>query len=110
MCIDWNRRVEMKQRWFRLPALAAAAACAVTLFVSVTRAEAQPRVQPTSERAARRLLAVRATAPIKVDGILDEADWARAPAADQFTQTEPREGALAMEPTEVRVLFDDDTL
>lgn len=43
---------------------------------------------------------------VRLDGRLDEAAWARAPAASGFRQREPREGAPATEPTEVRVLYD----
>lgn len=54
----------------------------------------------------RVLRAVRATGPIRIDGRLDEPDWKEAPAATDFRQQDPDEGAPASEPTEVRVLFD----
>lgn len=44
------------------------------------------------------------TVPITVDGLLDEPDWANAPAIDGFLQTDPREGAPASARTTVRVL------
>jgi hypothetical protein len=50
--------------------------------------------------------AVKATAPIKVDGVLDEASWSSAPAADRFIQQEPQEGQDASDRTEVRVIYD----
>ena len=62
------------------------------------------------ERASRRLLAVRASQPIKIDGVLDDADWSRAPIANGFIQNEPREGDPASEDTDVRVLYDSDNL
>jgi Domain of unknown function (DUF5916)/Carbohydrate family 9 binding domain-like len=54
----------------------------------------------------RRLPAVRATGPITVDGVLDEADWTRAPVAKGFIQNDPREDEPASNDTEVRVLYD----
>jgi len=50
--------------------------------------------------------AVRAPAVIVVDGVLDEDIWTTTPAAADFVQAEPHEGAAATEPTEVRVAFD----
>ncbi len=54
--------------------------------------------------------AVRATTPIRVDGVLDEAAWSRAPAATGFTQRQPDEGKPATQRTDVRFLFDRDAL
>lgn len=51
-----------------------------------------------------------ATAPIHLDGVLDEADWQRAGALDPLIQREPAEGGPASQPTEVRILYDADTL
>jgi hypothetical protein len=50
------------------------------------------------------------TAPIAIDGTLDEPDWAAAPVATGFVQEEPFDGQPALEDTEVRVLFDDDAI
>lgn len=50
--------------------------------------------------------AVRVDRSPKIDGVLDEAEWQRAPIVKEFTQQEPREGAPATERTEVRVLYD----
>ncbi|MEX0893258.1 MAG: DUF5916 domain-containing protein [Gemmatimonadota bacterium] len=52
----------------------------------------------------------RITAPIVLDGRLDEALWSQAEPAGSFVQTEPYDGRVASEPTEVRVLYDDDAL
>ena len=54
----------------------------------------------------RRLPAVRATGTITIDGVLNEADWDRAPMAKGFIQAEPDEGQPASDDTEVRVLYD----
>ena len=42
---------------------------------------------------------------ITVDGRLDEAVWKRAVPADDFIQSDPRNGAPATEPTEVRIAY-----
>ena len=41
---------------------------------------------------------------VRIDGVLDEAEWAQAAASDAFTQTEPAEGSSPTLPTIVRVL------
>ncbi|HYJ81021.1 MAG TPA: DUF5916 domain-containing protein, partial [Longimicrobiaceae bacterium] len=53
---------------------------------------------------------VRATAPIRLDGRLDDAAWAAAEATTSFTQYDPDEGQPGSEATEVRVLYDDEAL
>ena len=55
------------------------------------------RVAPTS------------VAPV-VDGRLDDICWQNAPIISEFTQVEPAEGAKPTERTEVRVLYDRDSL
>lgn len=61
---------------------------------------------------ARRLpdTAAGARAAIVLDGRLDEQAWSLAQATSGFRQREPLEGAAASDDTEVRVLFDHDTL
>jgi hypothetical protein len=81
------------------------AAAILAVFAGTVRAAAQQAFPPPETR--REIAAIRAVGPIRVDGGLDEADWARAPLADGFVQAEPRQGEPATEPTEVRVLFDD---
>jgi hypothetical protein len=54
--------------------------------------------------------AARATGPIRVDGLLDEASWQRAQPVDDFTQVDPEEGRPVSEPTIARVLYDDEAL
>ena len=58
----------------------------------------------------RTLPAVRAAGPIRIDGALDEPDWAGAPTARGFIQSDPREGEPATEDTDVRVLYDANNL
>jgi len=52
------------------------------------------------------LTAARTLGELRIDGRLDEPDWARAQPAAGFRQREPHEGEPATQPTEVRVLYD----
>ena len=54
--------------------------------------------------------ASRATTPPIVDGRLDEAVWESADVAENFRQLEPDEGQPATERTEVRILYDNNSL
>ncbi len=54
--------------------------------------------------------AYRTTEAIVIDGEMDEAAWDMAVPATDFIQSEPEFGQPATEPTEVRLLYDDDTL
>jgi hypothetical protein len=53
---------------------------------------------------------VRATAPILVDGLLEDEAWLRAQAVTAFTQRDPEEGKPVSEATELRVAYDEDAL
>jgi len=54
--------------------------------------------------------AVRLTAPVTVDGRLDEEVWHTAPAATEFRQSQPDEGKPATQKTEVRFAYDDEAI
>ena len=54
--------------------------------------------------------AARREGPIEVDGLLEEPAWHAAAPFDGFAQLFPEEGRPASERTEVRVLYDDQTL
>jgi len=54
--------------------------------------------------------AVRLTAPVTIDGRLDEDVWRSAPAATDFRQSQPDEGKPATQRTEVRFAYDDDAI
>lgn len=69
------------------------------LLLALSLGAAQP--------APKGLEAHRATAPIQVDGHLDEVDWVAAPVATDFVQEWPERGNPAHQRTEVRVLYDD---
>lgn len=71
----------------------------------LARAQALPVANPAS-RAVRNVRATRATHPLIIDGVMNEAEWAIATAANGFTQAEPHTGEPASEATEVRLLFD----
>ena len=54
--------------------------------------------------------AIEVTEEIVLDGVLDEPAWARALPAKDFVQRSPFTGRPAVEPTEVRFLYDEDNL
>ncbi len=76
---------------------------AVGLLVAAT-------VSAQATTATPRAVATSTTDPIHVDGILDEAAWSRAIPIGPLVQSDPKQGAPASEDTEVRVLFDTETL
>jgi hypothetical protein len=48
--------------------------------------------------------------PPVIDGVLDEEVWMEAPTMEGFIQRVPNDGAPASEPSEVRILFDQDAI
>ncbi|MBA2306309.1 MAG: carbohydrate binding family 9 domain-containing protein [Acidobacteria bacterium] len=64
----------------------------------------------TSTREEKTLRALTTSAPIRVDGRLDEPDWLRAEVISDFVQQEPRVGEKITERTEVRVLLDAESI
>ncbi len=77
------------------------------LFGSLAARAQALAAKPAAAVARRQLAATRTAAPIKLDGVLDDAAWAAAPVASQFTQFRPHPGPQERLPTEVRVLYDD---
>jgi hypothetical protein len=63
-----------------------------------------------SIRSAKRVMAVRITETIRVDGLLDDPVWAKAEAASEFYQQFPDEFQPSTTPTEVKFLYDDTNL
>jgi hypothetical protein len=49
-------------------------------------------------------------ASIRIDGVLDDPDWAQAAVLTGFTQFEPNEGIPAVEPTEALLVYSPDAL
>ena len=58
----------------------------------------------------REMVPLRILESLHMDGVLDEDTWQNALAASGFTQQRPDEGRPATERTEVRVLYDEETL
>lgn len=56
---------------------------------------------------AREAAALKIDEPVRIDGILDEGAWAKAPGLSDFVQFEPDRGAPATVRTVVRILYDD---
>ena len=56
------------------------------------------------------MTATRIDQPIVIDGILDEPQWERAEPIRDFVQQDPDTGEPGSEPTEVRILYDDEFL
>ena len=66
--------------------------------------------QKTDEDTVKNITAVRINGGAKIDGILDEDFWQKAPRSGEFTQYQPDEGKPASESTFVRVAYDDEAL
>ncbi len=90
------------------PRVARALAAACALLAAATAAAA-PADQSAS-MARRQVTAIASTAPITLDGALDEEAWRAAPPAAGFVQAEPHEGQPATEATEVRIVYTADAL
>ncbi|MDZ7289621.1 MAG: carbohydrate binding family 9 domain-containing protein [candidate division KSB1 bacterium] len=58
----------------------------------------------------RTVIATRTSAPPKIDGYLTERVWQTAVSVNGFLQRDPYEGQPATEPTEIRILYDDEAL
>ena len=71
------------------------------------RVPVAPAVMARDEAGHTTVRAVRLTAPLRIDGRLDEADYASTVSAADFIQTEPQEAVPATEKTEVWVFYDD---
>jgi hypothetical protein len=67
-------------------------------------------VTVTSPDGRRQLAAARVSEAVTIDGRLNEPAWSTAIPAAGFIQADPSEGEPATEDTEVRIVFDDDSL
>lgn len=90
---------------------ASALACSVltALFVLVV-ASVFGQPAPPQSALTRQVVAVRVETAPRVDGRLDDAQWQAAAPTGDFHQSEPYEGQEATERTEVRLVYDADTL
>jgi uncharacterized protein DUF5916/cellulose/xylan binding protein with CBM9 domain len=77
---------------------------------SVTDAKVLEESEFEAVRLQKIITAVRITESITLDGQFDEPAWSLAVPGSDFYQRLPRTGAPATDRTEVRVLYDDDTL
>ncbi|NNF13461.1 MAG: carbohydrate binding family 9 domain-containing protein [Gemmatimonadetes bacterium] len=82
----------------------------VAIATLATEPAAAQTAIPLDESPRPTAAAARATGPVDVDGVLDDATWSVAPVIDEFWQQKPDAGMAATERTEVRILFDDDYL
>ncbi len=95
----------------RTSASAAVAAVAAALVCLLLPAGAVAQEQADDERRRPSVDASRVRGgDIDVDGRLSESAWGRAVAATGFVQGRPTEGAEPAQPTEVRVLYDGESL
>ena len=85
---------------------------ALLLIATIQQPTTPPlgRAPATRHGSAPQIRASRLVGAITIDGRLDEPSWANAEPAARFTQTDPAEGQLATEATEVRVLIGEDAL
>ncbi len=84
--------------------LATALLCSPALAqnaVTTTTTEVRPTLQATR---------IPAGGAVELDGTLDDAVWAQARPITEFRQQEPVEGGEPSEPTQIRVLYDDEAL
>jgi len=99
----------LRSTLFGVAALAALAPAALEAQAALA-AQARPAVPAAEARPAPVAAASPRQVPVRLDGLLDEADWAAAEPETEFTQQRPDEGAPASERTEVRFLYDDEAL
>jgi hypothetical protein len=97
-----SRRAGRVYRGMRPPCVAALVLSALAGIDA--EADAEAGAQGAERRAAE---ARRASGHVRIDGRLDDAAWAGAPAQRGFWQREPDEGAPPQFATEFRVLYDD---
>ena len=78
-------------------------------LIGVGRADSQA-ITPASDNIGLRALATRRVGNIHIDGALDEPAWRTATPITHFRQTQPKEGDVATQRTDVRILFDEDAV
>ena len=75
---------------------------------SISHAQHTDIFKPDSVK--KKLLALESTNPLRIDGVLDEADWKRLKPSPRFTQIEPFQGEVPNHDTEIKVLYDNKNL
>ena len=96
----------------------AAVLAAVFLIAGAAGADEQPAHTDTSDaqmqfwmtHPQRTARAVRAEVPPRLDGVIDDEIWLRAPIQEGFTQNDPDNGEPSTQRTTFQVAYDDDAL
>ncbi len=83
--------------------------CFLAFLISFTpdSARAGDAAAPADSLLRRIGFATRTTAPVKIDGVLDEPEWQTAHPFNDFIQLELNPGKPSQQKTDVRVLYDD---
>lgn len=103
--------MQLYAKWLRRAAIIRALWLPPLLALALAQSSmAQAARSNVSATVARTMTAVRTTGPIRIDGKLDEPDWQRAHATDDFVQSFPNPDAPPRLRTEVRVLYDNNAL
>lgn len=95
--------------------LRAAAAVGCLLTAVAAHAQQQP-VDTAAQRSTAHAVpvpsatAARKDGPIRIDGHIDEAAWAKATPISEMTQIDPDEGKPATRRSDIRFLYDDEAL
>lgn len=97
-----------------IPWLLAALILASCIASTSAGAQAAPVKDSAAKKASpalvKSLRAGRTQGAVRIDGKLDEPDWAGVQAGGDFTQSYPKAGQPGTERTEVRILYDDNAL
>ena len=106
-------RVALVPRWFTVATPRAAVATLAILVASPLLAQ-NSQAGPANGGSGVPLPAIATATEVteapSIDGRMDEAVWQQAPVMTGFIQREPMDGQPASEPTEVRVVFDEEAL
>lgn len=90
--------------------LIAMAATGASSLAAQNSVQQSPPSLPKPSAGLATMRAVRRDGEIALDGRLDDAAWQKAEASRHFTQSWPNPGQAGTDPTEVRVLYDDDAI
>jgi hypothetical protein len=82
----------------------------LSLFAAILAAHSCLWAQGSDDDTVKTISAIRVNPSVRIDGILDEAFWTKAPRSGEFIQYQPDEGSPASESTFVRVAYDDEAL
>ncbi|MDP2128481.1 MAG: DUF5916 domain-containing protein [Pseudohongiella sp.] len=77
---------------------------------NVSQNIAQNTIVTTDARPSIQAYRIPAGIEVQLDGFLDEEVWALAQPITEFRQQEPVEGGVPSEPTEIRIMYDDQAL